>query len=96
MANLDGKDVITPTPYDAHEQVARVQHEEAPKEKGYVHSGLQAVDAEDAVTEFPKAVDHVEHPSGVGQEPIVVNSAKEERAYNEAQKAEGAAEQKSE
>lgn len=28
--------------------------------------------------EFPKAVDHVEHPSGVGFEPVVVKSAEEE------------------
>lgn len=39
---LDGTDKITPTPYDAHERVARVPHEEAPKQPGYVHSGLQA------------------------------------------------------
>jgi hypothetical protein len=95
MANLDGKDKIAPTPFDAHEQVARVQHEAAPNAPGYVHSGLKAVDPEDAVTEFPKAVDHVDHPSGVGQEPILVKSADEEDEYRDAKAAEAkAAEQK--
>ena len=35
--------------------------------------------------EFPKAVDHVDHPSGVGLQPVLVNSAEEEEAYHEAQ-----------
>ena len=94
MANLDGKDEIKPTPFDAHEQVARVQHEAAPNAPGYAFSGLKVVDAEDAVGEYPKAVDHVDHPSGVGQEPILVKSAAEEADYHE-QKA-AAAEQKQE
>jgi hypothetical protein len=81
MPPLDGKEVIKPVPFDAHEQIARVQHEEAPKQPGYAHSGLQAVDAEEAVTEYPKAVDHVDHPSGVGFEPVVVKSAEEEKQY---------------
>jgi hypothetical protein len=34
--------------------------------------------------EYPKAVDHVEHPSGVGLQPIVVKSAEEEKAYQAA------------
>lgn len=90
MTNLDGKDKIAPTPFDAHEQVARVQHEAAPNQPGYAHSGLQAVDAEDAVGEYPKAVDHVDHPSGVGQEPVVVNSRAEEADYQDAKKADDA------
>ena len=94
MAPLDGKETIKPTPFDAHEQVARVQHEEAPKQPDYAHSGLRVVDAEDAVTEFPKAVDHVQKagaPEG-HQEPIVANSQDEEDEYHE-QKAAAAAEQ---
>jgi len=77
MPPLDGTEPIKPTPFDAHEQIARVQHEEAPKEAGYAHSGLQAADPEDAVTEFPKAVAHDEATG----EPILVNNAKEEKAY---------------
>jgi hypothetical protein len=37
--------------------------------------------------EFPKAVDHVDHPSGVGLQPVVVNSAEEEEAYLDAKAA---------
>lgn len=91
MSPLDGTDVIKPTPFDAHEQIARVQHEEAPKEPNSAHSGLVAVDPEDAVTEYPKAVDHVDHPSGVGLQPVVVNNAKEEKAYLEKKAADAAA-----
>jgi len=69
MANLDGKDVIQPTPFDAHEQIVR----KSPEQKEPL--------------EFPKAVDHVDHPSGVGQEPIVVKSAEEGDAYHEAKTA---------
>ena len=34
--------------------------------------------------EYPKAVDHVDNPYGYGKEPVVVNSAEEEAAYNAA------------
>jgi hypothetical protein len=85
---LDGTEKIKPTPFDAHEQVARVQHEEAPKERNSVHSGLRAVDPEDAVTEYPKAVDHVENPYAEGHlEPVLVNSREEEVDFKKAQEA---------
>ncbi len=38
--------------------------------------------------EYPKAVAHVDHPSGVGKQPVIVNSAKEEAAHQAAKKAE--------
>ena len=82
--DLDGKGKIVPTAFDAYEQVAHVQHEAAPLKKDYAHSGLQVVDADDAVTEYPKAVDHVDHPSGVGKQPVIVNSAEEEAAHEDA------------
>jgi hypothetical protein len=78
MPNLDGKDPIQPTPFDAHEQATRGEH---------VPTGPESPDKTD-VEEFPKAVDHVDHPSGVGQEPVIVKSAAEEKAYQEAKAAE--------
>jgi hypothetical protein len=49
------------------------------------HEQAQAATAADYEhQEFPKAVDHVDHPSGVGKQPLVVNSADEEEAYHEA------------
>ncbi|MCU1338841.1 MAG: hypothetical protein JWO19_4422 [Bryobacterales bacterium] len=74
--NLDGKDEVKATPFDAHEQAVRA-----------TKPGKLA--------EFPKAVDHVDHPSGVGKQPVVVNSADEEEAYHEA-KAEAEAEAEAE
>jgi hypothetical protein len=53
------------------------------------HEQAQAAAAADYEhQEFPKAVDHVDHPSGVGLQPIVVNSADEEADYHEAKAAE--------
>jgi hypothetical protein len=76
MANLDGKDPVKPTPFDAHEQATRGEH---------VPTGPDSPDKDpETVAEFPKAVDHVDHPSGVGKQPVVVNSAEEEEAYHEA------------
>jgi hypothetical protein len=46
--------------------------------------------------EYPKAVDHVDHPSGVGLQPVVVNSAEEEEAYKAAKAAEAAKSDKAE
>lgn len=88
MPKLDGSEVLKPTPFDAHDQVARVQHEEAPKEAGYVHSGLKASDPQDEPAEFPKAVAHDEKTG----EPVVVNSAEEEKAYFDAKAAEAKSE----
>jgi hypothetical protein len=81
--NLDGKTPVKPTPFDAHEQIARGP---------IVASTENSPDKDPAtIVEFPKAVDHVDHPSGVGQEPIVVKSAEEEKAYQEAQAAQAEA-----
>ena len=92
---LDGTEKLAPTPFDAHEQVARVQYTEADKDKDSVHSGLRALDAderEDAVTEFPKAVDHVDNPYAEGHlEPVLVNSKKEELDFTKARAAEAKA-----
>ena len=38
--------------------------------------------------EYPKAVDHVDHPSGVGKQPVIVNSAEEEKVHEAAKAAE--------
>jgi hypothetical protein len=79
MAELDGKTVVKPTPFDAHEQATRGVH---------VPTALDSPDKEPAtVQEFPKAVDHVDHPSGIGLEPVVVKNAAEEKAYLDAQAA---------
>lgn len=74
---LDGKGNIKATPFDAHEQATRGTH---------VPTDLDSPDKDpDTVAEFPKAVDHVDHPYTPGhKEPVVVNSAEEEEAYHEA------------
>lgn len=75
-SNLDGKTLPKPTPFDAHEQATRGTH---------VPSELDSPDKDPAtIDEYPKAVDHVDHPSGVGLQPVVVNSAEEEEAYHDA------------
>lgn len=80
VQNLDGKTPVKPVPFDAHEQATRGTH---------VPTGVDSPDKDPkTVEEFPKAVDHVDHPSGVGQEPVVVANAKEEKAYQDAQAAE--------
>lgn len=75
MGPLDGKTPITPTAFDAHEQVVRQPHTHS------LEDGYQP-DTEFEATEYPKAVDHVEG------EPVVVNSPKEEKAYKAAKAAE--------
>lgn len=55
-------------------------HEQAQKEAA----------AEYEHQEYPKAVDHVPHPSGQGLQPVVVESVEEEVAYHEAKSAENA------
>jgi hypothetical protein len=52
------------------------------------HDKVLRASPEQEPQEYPKAVDHVDHPSGVGLQPIVVNSAEEEAAYKEAAKPE--------
>jgi len=75
MANLDGTDVIKPTPFDAHEQATRGEH---------VPTALDSPDKDPAtVQEYPKAVAHTD-----AGEPVLVNSAEEEAAYNAAKSAE--------
>jgi len=76
MANLDGKELPKPTPFDAHEQATRGTH---------VETKANSPDKDPkTIDEYPKAVDHVEHPSGVGFEPVIANSAEEEKALAEA------------
>lgn len=78
--NLDGKTPVKPTPFDAHEQATRGEH---------VPTAKDSPDKDPkTVAEFPKAVDHVDHPSGVGKEPVVVKSAEEEEAHLDAKKEE--------
>jgi hypothetical protein len=79
-AALDGKGVIKPTAFDAHEQLVRGTH---------VPTSADSPDKDPkTVQEFPKAVDHVDHPSGVGLEPVLVNSVDEEDDYLDAKAAE--------
>ena len=78
IQNLDGKTPIKPVPFDAHEQIVRGPHTHS------LEDGYQPAEAADEPEQYPKAVDHVDHPSGVGQEPVVVNDAKEEKAYQQA------------
>lgn len=78
MANLDGTDAIKPVAFDAHEQATRGVH---------VATAVDSPDKDPAtVAEFPKAVDHVDHPYQDGlKEAVVVKSAEEEKAYLDAQ-----------
>lgn len=70
MPNLDGTDVIKPVAFDAHEQATRGEH---------IPTSAGSPDKDPAtVAEFPKAIDHVDHPSGVGKEPVVAESADHE------------------
>lgn len=86
LYNLDGKDNITPTPFDAHEQVVRGPHTHVPIADptlaAHKASGYKAADYEHQ--EFPKAVAHDE----VTGAPVLVNSAGEEAAYNQSLRAE--------
>jgi hypothetical protein len=74
--NLDGKTPVKVVPFDAHEQATRGTH---------VPTEIDGPDPEVAGSEYPKAVDHVDHPSGVGLEPVIVKDADEEKAYLGAQ-----------
>ena len=75
VQNLDGTVPVKPVPFDAHEQATRGEHipttEDSPDKDP------------ETIAEFPKAVDHVDHPSGIGKQPVVVNSADEEAEYHE-------------
>lgn len=78
--NLDGKTPIKAVPFDAHEQASRGTH---------VPTEVDSPDKDPkTVVEFPKAVDHVDHPSGTGYEPVVVNGPDEEADYHDAKQAE--------
>ncbi len=79
MPPLDGTQPVKPVPFDSHEQKVRAPHTYSAEE------GYQPAEASDEPAEYPKAVDHVKHPSGLGHEPVVVNDAKEEAAFNQAQ-----------
>lgn len=75
--NLDGKSPVKPVPFDAHEQATRGVH---------VPTTADSPDKDPkTVAEYPKAVDHVEHPSGVGYEPVVATD-KDHEAELEAAK----------
>jgi hypothetical protein len=78
-SSLDGKAPVKPVPFDAHEQATRGTH---------VPTSADGPEPEVTGSEYPKAVDHVDHPSGVGLQPVIVNSAEEEAAYHELKKAE--------
>lgn len=70
MSNLDGKTPVTPVPFDAHEQATRGTH--IPTDVDSPDKDPQSID------EYPKAVDHVDHPSGVGKEPVIALDADHE------------------
>src|SRR5882724_3000372 len=77
MPNLDGKDKLVPVPFDAHEQATRGEH---------VPTTADGPDPDHDPIEFPKAVDHIDHPDPVAaaaghKEPVIVNSADEEEAH---------------
>jgi hypothetical protein len=68
--NLDGKEAVKPTAFDAHEQATRGEHKPASDD---VHPGQGQ--------QYPKAVDHVEGSEPGHKEPVIVKSAEEEKAY---------------
>lgn len=79
MPNLDGKDKIAATPFDAHEQATRGRH---------VPTKVDGPDINPkTVREFPKAVDHVDKPNAPEghKEPVVATNAEEEKAYQASQ-----------
>ena len=83
--NLDGKTPVKPVPFDAHEQATRGTH---------VPTSPDSPDKDpETIAEFPKAVDHVDKPGAPEghNEPVVVKSAAEEKAFAKA-KAEAEAE----
>jgi hypothetical protein len=68
--NLDGKDKITPTPFDAHEQVVRKTH---------THVMPVSKQVPDETTGYQERVyEHEEYPKVVGEtdngEPIIAES----------------------
>jgi hypothetical protein len=74
--NLDGKTPVKVVPFDAHERATRGEH--VPTQLDSPGPDLSNIQ------EVPKAVDHVDHPSGVGKQPVIVNSAEEEAEYHDA------------
>jgi len=74
MATLDGKEPVTPTPFDAHEQVVRGTHTHSAKE-GYVKAETPA-----EPVPYPRVVAHDKETGAT----IIVNSAEEEKAHQEA------------
>jgi hypothetical protein len=66
---LDGTGDIQPTDFDAHEQSVRGEH----KPTSATSPDLDPK----KVKQYPKAVDHDDKG-----EPVLVNSAEEEKAYN--------------
>lgn len=70
---LDGTDVIKPTPFDAHEQVARASHE-------HTADGLVAKEYEHQ--EYPKAIAHDEETG----EPVIARDEEHEAELLEGEK----------
>ena len=66
MPNLDGKDEIKPTPFDAHEKVVRNTHNYS-RTEGYAPS-------EHEHREYPKAIDHDKETG----EPVLAKDADHE------------------
>jgi hypothetical protein len=85
--DLDGKGKIKPTPYDSHDQKVRGTHIPTKAGDALPHAGQGQ--------QYPKAVDHVDHPD-FGKEPVVVNNDAEEKAYLDAKAEKKSADPKSE
>jgi hypothetical protein len=79
MPNLDGQTPVTATPFDAHERLTRGEHVPTKADEATPHAGLGQ--------QYPKAVDHVEGSEPGSKEPILVNSAEQEKAYLDAKSA---------
>jgi hypothetical protein len=77
--NLDGKTPVKATPFDAHEQATRGEHQDATEDQ---HPGQGQ--------QYPKAVDHVDGSEPGHKEPVLVNSAKEEKEYLQSKQADAA------
>jgi len=87
MPNLDGTDTLSPTPFDAHEQIVRFPHKHVKAGSAddlfSGKSGYVKVDYEHA--EYPKIVGYVDIPATAhnveGKLAIVAQSAADEAAF---------------
>ena len=83
MAPLDGKEPVKPVPFDAHEQIVRQPHTHS------LEDGYQPAEPQDGPAEYPKAVDHYDHPDPVAaaaghKEAVVVADPQAEEEYEDA------------